>query len=541
MAIIKGKYPHPPYMSISPSQVAVMFTLVGNRYTMKDLTFEEGWQEMQPHVEFLIGKWSSDAPWDVSVEGALTPQLPTKVLYGHNTRVNNVPFKARVARGEMVVSDYDSISAKLDYRNGGEVLVASNPQYISRYVGEVLRPEGWVKRNDYPPIYNMVLYPTAFTNIGLGSIYAGHLDGYNARAFAKWYQYREMSDGVTPTSVGWNDNIIQDFINENYSPFALADDGDIVGLCTEVVAKANVRTADILTTLVELPKGIASIKMLIEGIIKMFIAAKRRHLRIANKARRVLLEHEKFIHRSNYEHHLAYSLARSKRSRRALNKKHAREVSQARRDLALFIKESTDAVAGLWLQYRYDILPNKLSVESIIKANSEGLTEYARFSGNREVEVELPNVQGFDQSSKAMATLRVFVKRHFKAEYFADASYSFNLNVSLFEAVPYSFMGDWFSNIGDWIASFSSQGHQFDEVATVSLRFHDTNVTYIHAETNASVNVMLSGYTRRVINAQNYCAFQWGIDMNLARQIDAAALSYSIFIKQALTGLINKR
>lgn len=140
-----------------------------------------------------------------------------------------------------------------------------------------------------------------------------------------------------------------------------------------------------------------------------------------------------------------------------------------------------------------------------------------------------------------MATLRVFVKRRFKAEYFADASYSFNLNVSLFEAVPYSFMGDWFSNVGDWIASFSSQGHQFDEVATVSLRFHDTNVTYLHAGTNASVNVMLSGYTRRVISAQNYCAFQWGIDMNLARQIDAAALSYSIFLKQALTGLINKR
>lgn len=541
MAIIKGKYPHPPYMSVNPSQSAMMFTLVGSSYTMKNLTFSSGWQEMQPHVEFLIGKWSSDAPWDVSVVGALTPQLPTKVLYGHSTHVSNAPFKARAARGEMIVSDYDSISAKLDYRNGGNVLVTHQPQWLQRAIGEVLRPEGWVKRNDYPPLYNMVLYPTAFTNIGLGNWNSGYVDGYSARVFAKWYQYKEMSDDVTPTSVGWDDNIIQNFINENYSPFTLVDDGDIVGLCTEVVAKANVRTADILTTLVELPEGIASIKTLIEGIIKMFIAAKRRHLRIANKARRVLLEHEEFIHRSNYEHHLAYSLARSKRSRRILNKKHAREVSQARRDLALFIKESTDAVAGLWLQYRYDILPNKLSVESIIKAHSEGLTEYARFSGNREIAVKLPNVPGFDQSSKAMATLRVFVKRHFKAEYFADASYSFNLNVSLFEAVPLSFIGDWVSNVGDWIASFSSQDHQFDEVATVSLRFHDTNVTYIHARTNASVNVMLSGYTRRVICAQNYCAFQWGIDMSLARQIDAAALSYSIFIKTALTGLINKR
>ena len=101
--------------------------------------------------------------------------------------------------------------------------------------------------------------------------------------------------------------------------------------------------------------------------------------------------------------------------------------------------------------------------------------------------------------------------------------------------------GDWISNVGDWIASFSSQGHQFDEVATVSLRFHDTNVTYVHAGTNASVNVMLSGYTRRVISAQDFCAFQRGIDMNVARQIDAAALSYSIFIKKALAGLINKR
>lgn len=537
MATISGNYPAEPYLSYSPSNSTMVFSKAGAGYTFEQTAEINGWGAAEPFVASVRNSWAASAPWDVVVSGVPTPQLAPKTFYGPVIKVNNAPFNARKKRGEMVVSNFNNLKAVVTYINGGNITDIGPPRFNLHNIHSAFAPFGWKPVQWYGPLRNLALDPTGNTGVALGDF----SNGPWVRGVLQHYRHMTKTDDLTPYDVGWKDSVVQSFMDHKYTVGSLIYDTELFELVTATTAEANRRTVDMLTALAELPETVRSIKDLILELIRFYKDARKGHFRWQNKAKRVQREHEAKIYRINYESHQAYLAARNDRARRIVAHKRQQDISQARRDLALTLKEIADAVSQVWLTFRYAIMPNVFLVEDLVKSMGEGESEYIRYAQKRELTIFPFEMEGFTRTGEIPVTVRCFIKRQFNAVELANAPYSWNFAVSLWELLPLSFVLDWIINIGDLIAAFTGSTSQYKEVSTISVTTHTSNVTYVHEESQAKVNVLFSGYTRNVIVPQDYCALVFDPFVDMQRQLDAASLTYQIAIKSALTSLINRR
>jgi len=537
MATISGKYPVSPYLSSNPAYSTTIFEKAGDGYTYTQTADVDGWGSAEPYVATVRNSWAASAPWDVSSSGVPTPQIPQKTFFGPVIKIRNSPFIPRKNRGEMVVSDFNNLKAVVTYINGGEILDMGPPEAEMHSINTAFAPFGWKPIQWYGPLRNYALDPTGNTGVALGDFF----NGPQVRGVLRHYRQMTKTDGLTPYDVGWDDDVVQNYLNFKFKVPHLIDNTDLFELVTATTAEANRRTVDMLTALAELPETIKSIKDLILELIRFYKDARKGHFRLQNKAKRVQREHETKIYRINYESNQAYLAARNDRTRRMIEHKRRQDISQARHDLALNIKEMADAVTQVWLTFRYAIMPNVYLIEDLVKSMSEGESEYIRFSQKRELALVPFGMKGFKRTGEIPVTVRCFIKRQFNAVELANAPYSWNFAVSLWELLPLSFVVDWFINLGDVIAAFTGSTSQYKEASTISVKTHTSNVTYVHEKSQAKVNVLFTGYTRNVIVPQDYCALVFDPFVDLQRQLDAASLTYQIAIKSALTSLINRR
>lgn len=479
--------------------------------------------------------WDHIGPYAIKQSGNPTPSIPDKILYGNVIGVNNKPFRKRVLRGEMVVSDYQRVNAYLKYRNGGEKKVLGPPILINR-PWTIVNVVGWASpdwltshvgssnRGACPPNGQMAL-----------GIHTGSGSGF----FGQRYQRVSVTDTITPYDVGWNDSIIEQFLNTGINDLV---DRDLLNeVVTATIAEANKRTVDMLTALAEGPETINSIKNGVLEVFRLFADARKGHLRIMNSAKRVQRQHEARIHRINFESNQEWVAERNARTRRIIEHKRQQAISQARRDLALAMKEFTDAVSQIWLTFRYGIMPNVYLIEDLIEAQSNPLSEYVRFGQRRQIKIDPPKVDRFESSGQLAVTLRCFNKRKFDIAKMASKEYSWNVAVTLWELVPLSFVVDWALNIGDVLSVLFGSTNEYIEASTISVKIESSPITYVHPNSDATVIVDFRGYMRKVINPLHYCALRWDPYIDLQRQLDAASLSYNILIKDAVKGIINRK
>lgn len=537
MATISGKYPVEPYLSHNVPYSTLVISKAGSSYTTEQTSVIDGWGAAEPFVATVRNSWAASAPWDVVTSGVPTPQLPQKTFFGPVIKVNNAPFNARKKRGEMVVSDFNKLKAVVTYINGGKSTEIGPPMAQTHSVNSAFAPFGWKPVQWYGPIRNLALDPTGNTGVALGDFFVGP----DVRGVLRHYRQMTRTDDLTPYDVGWDDDVVRYFMNYKFTVRTLIDNTELFELVTATTAEANRRTVDMLTALAELPETIKSIKDLVLELIRFYKDARKGHFRLQNKAKRVQREHEAKIYRIQYESNQAYLIARNDRTRRIIEHKRQQDISQARRDLALTLKETADAVTQVWLTFRYAIMPNVFLIEDIVKSMSEGESEFIRFAQKRELTIFPFEMEGFTRTGEIPVTVRCFIKRQFNAVELANAPYSWNFAVSLWELLPLSFVLDWFINLGDLIAAFTGSTSQYKEVSTLSVKTHTSNVTYVHEKSQAKVNVLFTGYTRNVIVPQDYCALVFDPFVDLQRQLDAASLTYQIAIKSALTSLINRR
>lgn len=537
MATISGFYPAEPYLSHDPYNSTVVFKKAGSGYTYEQTSQINGWGAAEPYVSTVRNSWAASAPWDVVTSGVPTPQLPQKTFLGPAVKVNNAPFNARKTRGEMIVSDFNNLKAIVTYINGGRIIELGPLKQSSYSINSVFAPYGWKPVQWYGPLARWALDPTGNTGVGLGDFFAGP----QVLGVLKHYRRMTKTDDLTPYEVGWKDDVVQKFMDTKYNVPRLINNTELFELVTATTAEANRRTVDMLTALAELPETIKSIKDLVIELIRLYKSARKGHFRWQNKAKRAQREHETKIYRINYESRQAYLAARNGRTRRIIEHKRQRDISQARRDLALTIKEAADAVTQVWLTFRYAIMPNVFLIEDMVKSMREGESEFIRYAQKRELTILPFEMEGFARTGEIPVTVRCFIKRQFNAVELANAPYSWNFAVSLWELLPLSFVLDWIINLGDVIAAFTGSTSQYKEVSTISVKTHTSNVTYVHDESQAKVNVLFSGYTRNVIVPQDYCALIFDPFVDSQRQLDAVALTYQIAIKSALTSLINSR
>lgn len=256
------------------------------------------------------------------------------------------------------------------------------------------------------------------------------------------------------------------------------------GLITQTVAQANSGTYDLLTELAELPETIKYMYGLVGDAARAAKATKSKEVEILRLAKRK----------------------------------------------GMTVIQIADAVASVWMQYRYAISPIIYSLEDI----QVTLESYKRlFARYRSRQVDTLNLgQGEDpfwDSVTITSTHRCLIKRSYSPEHIVDALLQvlkMNPVTTAWELVPLSFVVDWFLNIGDLLSALTGPNHEYvQSVASYSIKT-EMECTFTSPDTGATLSYKADRYTREVIDPSALIGLTAAVDMNLFRTLDSLALGW---------------
>lgn len=460
-------------------------------------------------------------PRNVKIVGEPSQVPPSRLLSGPIIKVDNSPFLKRMKRGEMVVSDYQRLSAFLVYANGGEKIPGES-RVVSFNTGPLRGP------------FQRPTFLAAGTNISSWSL-RPETEALNASLYTKRYVQQTFEDTKSPYAVGWSDHYIQDWLDH----FKFPD--EIHQLVTENTSEANTATVDILTTLAELPETVLSVFKGMVTLKKLFVDAKNQKWSMLNKAKRVRYELQRAQRRVEFELRSQWLEARNNRARAKIDLQIKRSRAQLKRDLDRSWRDFLTGVASVELTVRYGILPVKYTIDGLVDILLSMQTEYVRWASRLNLNVDPPYVPGFKTSGTVSVELRAFIKRQFDAvSGFAEKLkyFSGSIVVTAYELIPLSFVLDWFVQVGDLLKSFfGSNLSNYKQAATISLKVSGQSLSYIHEATGCTVTVDIKGYMRKVINPSDYCRLSSTPDVTGYRIYDALALSWQLIVKKLIPQL----
>ncbi|UHR49859.1 MAG: maturation protein [Hangzhou levivirus 2] len=445
----------------------------------------------------------------VSTSGVPTPKPPDKVFNLDKIKVNNHPFQRKVNDGDIVVSPYQIGSCTLSFTNGGE---KSDGSYL------------WAGKDVRGLYYTHGLFQLA-PEVRWDAIrLTPNLAVAGAVQFRSWHG--SFSDSATPYSVGYfNTNYLHRYLD-------LVPNNNVV---MENLASANTASVDILTAMAEMPETLKSVIDACKTMLRLYNSCKKGEFRLHNKEKQIRISYEqavadfpKIVEAIN---RLSIS-NRAKRARiRALGKQRKQLKAQFKKD----IKDIASAISDVWLNFRYNIMPNVYLIEGALEVMHKREEQFFRWTKTANVDlppVDLPT--GWSAEYGEEVQERCFIKRKFEAGY--SSGISFNPFLTAWELVPLSFVIDWFVNIGTFAASqltlLSPQRWQ-QEGSTYSW-IVDASIKWTHLETKASVTHKTKMYRRIVIDPSLYCGFPWTPKMNDYRYYDSIALSWNIALKRLL-------
>lgn len=460
-------------------------------------------------------------PIQVKIVGEPSQVPPSRLLSGPIIKVNNSPFIKRMKRGEMVVSDYQRLSAFLVYKNGGYKVPGSSST-IEFNTGPLRGP------------FRHPTFLSAAVNVSSWSL-RPETEALNASLYSKRYVQQTFEDTLTPYDVGWSDHYIQNWLDN----FKFPD--DIHQLVTENTSEANAATVDILTTLAELPETAFSVFKGMVALKKLFVDAKNQKWSLLNKAKRVRYELQRAQRRVEFQLRSEWLAARNNRARAKIDLQIRRSRAQLKRDLDRSWRDFLTGVASVELTVRYGILPVKYTIDGLVDILLSAQTEYVRWASRVNLDVDPPHVPGFKTSGRVSVELRAFIKRQFDAvSGFAEKLkyFSGSLIVTAYELVPLSFVLDWFVQVGDLLkAFFGSNLDDYKQAATISLKVNGQSLAYIHEASGCTVTVDIKGYVRKVINPSDYCRLSSTPDVTGYRIYDALALTWQLIVKKIIPQL----
>lgn len=262
-------------------------------------------------------------------------------------------------------------------------------------------------------------------------------------------------------------------------------------IVTSALAEANSGTYDLLTEVAELPE---TLRYLI-GILRDFASALK-------AVRKREVEVKKLFRNKKQTERTAYELA--------------------------------DALASVWLQFRYAISPLGYSFNDVITTLEEYKRVFAKYRQRQVDYAEPVKISGLDILSHDdfITSHKVFIKRSFSPEDIVDALLSLlkvNPLATAYELIPLSFVVDWFLNIGDYITAMTGTISYSQEAATYSWKT-EGNVTYgmnnilPDGYRPPTVNLSYRTYKRIVIDPKAHTGLSYDPFINWKRQLDALAL-----------------
>lgn len=190
---------------------------------------------------------------------------------------------------------------------------------------------------------------------------------------------------------------------------------------------------------------------------------------------------------------------------------------------------SAEALAALWLSYRYAVMPIMYSVQDAIATYSDTIRRYAEFRGDDSVDVDAPDIDGYTASSTVSAVGRCYIKRGFSADMLLRDLWQrvqFNPVASAWELYPLSFVWDWVFNVSDCIIAITGDDACSTEGASWSTRTKGS-FSYTRSDSTENAKFEIDFYHRIPIKPLAHTGLTVGNHMTWKRAIDAIALSFS--------------
>lgn len=411
-------------------------------------------------------------PFGATFRGEPVPNLPDKIFTRERHASSHKDFTRRVKAGEILVSDLSTGQIHATYNNGSRKGSIITDQWITKVYGYTGL---WEFENPHWARDGGVDFRGQFTTT---------------------YQLREDDVGINPYDVGWTD----DTFNDIFALVPQAPNDEAYGEIMSTTADANRGTLDLATALAEMPETLRSILEGCKTVLRLYKDARNKEIRLRN-----LVKGPK---------------GSSETANRQWKKDH---------------KDVLDAIANVWLNYRYNIQPTVLTIVDALKIHEDMQRKFFRWRGTVSGAVPLDDLwlpEGWSCKSELEYLFRVFIKRSIGRDQIKLGDIlQTNAFVTAWELIPLSFVVDWVINVGNAISVFTTPAFQHAEGATISWRV-DTDLVFYHEESGASVHARVKCYNRRVITPSDYCRVLILPDISPVRQLDAAALSWKMFIQK---------
>lgn len=421
-------------------------------------------------------------------EGTPSPTRPREYQTVPIIKSNNKPFKTRVRNGDIVVSDYQIGSLVWTFENGGPINEIGTPFTRVSTVESLHSVHGI---GSIETIDNR-----ACLMIGNAAIYANGTISYKC-------QLLRTTDGQPPVfevpPVSW----LTSQLTTN------------TGLVTSVLGDANRKSVDVLTSLAEMPESVRSALNGCLNILKMYREARRGEVRLFNKSKKLRREYDEALN----------SLSKLERNELISKREALLRKKQLKNDFKLNAKELADAISDVWLNFRYNIMPNVFLIQGVIKAAESKKNLFFEFTSTEREALDL--LEGFTGSGNCLH--KAFIKRKFDTATVYN-SLSVNPFLTAWELIPLSFVVDWVINIGDLLSTLSVPSPKVIEGSTYSWKVTGYMSKTFDDGSRVTCNIQM--YKRNVITPQSLCGLHFAPNITSDRRLDALALIWKSALKK---------
>lgn len=307
---------------------------------------------------------------------------------------------------------------------------------------------------------------------------------------------------VSPLQAGLRDKFERDCA----SSLSAIDDNIVI----DTIAKANGKELDLLTTIAEGPKTIQSIIDGFRLIAKITLDAKRKEFEITDS-------YEKFKRKTkNLEISKNNDYKRSKRRKKAPSKSSIRERQRLQNQSAFGSEtavELTDAITGVWMNYRYNIRPIVYTIQDTVSAIQKFNRKFLTARSVLTIDYNPPEIEGYTFEGSSKITHRCWIKRRYDvSDDWAKFSkvISVDIFVTAYELIPvWSIVADWFFNFGTLLRATQFRTYHTQQAATYSTKIEVKGKYVLDSDPTQYNEVEFIGYKRQLITPSQHMAVKY--------------------------------
>lgn len=315
-----------------------------------------------------------------------------------------------------------------------------------------------------------------------------------------------------------------------YVPFSIADiilashPSFDAGLITDTVASADKACVDLLTASAEMPETLRSLVNGIKAVVSAIHALKKREITISRS-----FDKRKAMLQRNHQKNLQYLEGlRGNAKTRAKKRQAEWQIKRAQDSYSRAVnntaKELADALASVWLNFRYNIMPNVYLMQDLTDLYDSYTADF-RTTRKKQGSVQVLEHPGWS-SLELQYLERCVIKRGLDPDLRFTSLTHANFVTTAWELVPLSFVVDWFVNIGDLLTSSFSPNLALSQGAVFSRKL-DFVGSVSNKETGQSCHYNIATYRRRVIQPETMTGLSLNFELSVFRQLDALALLWS--------------